>query len=255
MQNQKNEVNNIKNIPELVSGSSTHAVSCPPVRRDGLQGCKGVSNKADALKGFLFRAYHVCRCQIKSHPRRPLSGISSFFSLLPWREKVGAARMRGNQQAFTLIELLVVVLIIGILAAVAVPQYQKSAEKSRVMQIITFGKNIIDAQQAFYLENNRYATSLDELSIDIPGKTSENGSKKIGLFSLRASCTTGPNCVFYSQRLVNHDNTNSYYQIYCDGSCAETHVLNCQLGNTEDPYHICETLSHGIQVGTRYIIQ
>ncbi len=156
---------------------------------------------------------------------------------------------------FTLIELLVVVLIIGILAAVALPQYNKAAEKSRVMQIITLGKNIIDAQQAFYLENNRYATSLDELSIDIPGETSENGSKKFGLFSFRAFCTSGPNCVFYSERLVNHDSTNYYYSIYCDGSCAQTHVLNCQLGNTEDPYRTCETLSHGIQVGTRYIIQ
>ena len=73
-----------------------------------------------------------------------------------------------NKQAFTLIELLVVVLIIGVLAAVAVPQYQKTVEKSRAAQALTLLKTVGQAFQAHHLSSGTWATSFDELSVDIP---------------------------------------------------------------------------------------
>ena len=74
----------------------------------------------------------------------------------------------NNGNAFTLIELLVVVLIIGILAAVAVPQYTTAVEKSRATQALTLLKSVAEAQQAYYLANGTYAQSFDELAVDIP---------------------------------------------------------------------------------------
>ena len=67
--------------------------------------------------------------------------------------------MVQHKQAFTLIELLVVVLIIGILAAVAVPQYQRAVQKSRMAQIIPLLKAVGQAEQAYYLANGEYTNN------------------------------------------------------------------------------------------------
>ena len=73
-----------------------------------------------------------------------------------------------NEQAFTLIELLVVVLIIGILAAVALPQYQKAVEKSKATQALTMLKSVYQAAEAYKMANGDYPTQFDELAVEIP---------------------------------------------------------------------------------------
>ena len=78
--------------------------------------------------------------------------------------------LRGDKpylMGFTLIELLVVVLIIGILAAVALPQYEKAVEKSKAAQALALLKPIAQAAEVYFLENGTYATNIDDLDIGL----------------------------------------------------------------------------------------
>ena len=78
----------------------------------------------------------------------------------------------SSSKGFTLLELLVVVLIIGILASIALPQYQKSVEKARVMEAIWNIKAIEESVERYKLANGNLqeTVSFDDVSdIELSG--------------------------------------------------------------------------------------
>ncbi len=73
------------------------------------------------------------------------------------------------KKGFTLIELLVVVLIIGILSAVALPQYTKAVEKSRATEAVTLLGNLLNAEQIYKMSTGSYTNDLTVLDLEMPG--------------------------------------------------------------------------------------
>src|ERR1035437_5926071 len=83
--------------------------------------------------------------------------------------------MMSSKKGFTLIELLIVVVIIGILAAIAIPKFANTKEKAFVASMKSDLRNLITAQEAYYADNtSNYAQATTNLGTNYassPGVT------------------------------------------------------------------------------------
>ncbi len=132
----------------------------------------------------------------------------------------------GRLGGFTLIELLVVVLIIGILAAMAMPQYFKAVERSRMTEAVTLMDSIAKAQRRKFLQTNHYAERFEGLDVSPKGATGSfyytegdprtgrggNGFKIYLPSSFSDSYSGFRNGYMHVERVINGDAWNSSLQ-------------------------------------------
>ncbi|MFL5638632.1 MAG: type IV pilin protein [Gemmatimonadaceae bacterium] len=71
----------------------------------------------------------------------------------------------SNRRGFTLIELLIVVVIIGVLAAIAIPKFQNTKGKANAASLRADLRNLTTAEEAYFYDNSSYTTDISALNI------------------------------------------------------------------------------------------
>src|SRR5437763_1353295 len=83
------------------------------------------------------------------------------FQRLPYN--LGILTMLKNRKGFTLIELLIVVVIIGILAAIAIPKFANTKSKAYVTAMKSDLRNLVTAEEAYFSDSSKYTSTITDL--------------------------------------------------------------------------------------------
>jgi len=68
-----------------------------------------------------------------------------------------------NRKGFTLIELLIVVVIIGILAAIAIPKFANTKSKAYITAMKSDLRNMVTAEEAFFADSSKYTATISQM--------------------------------------------------------------------------------------------
>ena len=95
---------------------------------------------------------------------------------------------REKQKGFSLLELMVTLLIVGILAAVAIPSYQSHVTEARRSDATTMLVNVASLQEQYFLDNKTYAANMTNIGFSANPFVTENGYYQVQVQAATASC-------------------------------------------------------------------
>ncbi len=237
-------------------------------RRGFTQGNKNAVNKNSHSRRTLSGIFNACRCKTEGKtlsngyvedPRQNSSGMTPNFitasgftahAVIPQACNAGYSGRVG----FTLIELLVVVLIIGILAAVALPQYNKAVKKAQGTEVLNAIDALTKAANAYYLEYGTFeGANAETFSVQMPDlkhfvykKGTEDGTHAFQVGSIIGKDYFGIN--FYNEQdgvniTLGINIRDGFYRVRCDSGPICGQYFNCNWRNRNaypgDTYQYC----------------
>ncbi len=150
------------------------------------------------------------------------------------------------KKGFTLIELLVVVLIIGILSAIALPQYEKAVEKSRVAEARIMLKAIHQNKQLCFLEFGEDSTEcnnlLEHLTIELPGEWRQTNCVDSNCIDTK-DWQYGFESIsdIYANRIIGNDRTEYVYDLFLENDG----TISCYDNGDIDSKDYCKLVCGG----------
>lgn len=154
-------------------------------------------------------------------------------------------------KGFTLIELLVVVLIIGILSAVALPQYKKAVNKSKFNSMLPMLADIKRAEELYYMANGTYAKTWEELGYDVPSDFTFLNSSIIINYKKNQRFTLYEHYVGCG--LYNPNTLFIWWYDHKGGSDAGH--LHCYHYDTKESEELCRSVSSGKSPSGHYLVR
>ena len=162
-----------------------------------------------------------------------------------------------HNSGFTLIELLVVVLIIGILTAVALPQYTTAVEKSRAAEALTLMSAIAGAAERYQLQKDDWPDSFNKLDLEVPlrsgtintygGKSfiMTMGSPDSSTFVVAATRDLTGNSQYVLKTIITLEANGTFTKVRNCGVTFDTSATNADASSSTEAAKYCYAITGG----------